>query len=223
MQIRDIVSEVKETYLKSQNNQKFWEEDEELINVCVNLLKSQPIENGADVFSVTLAMLTETATYFNQITNGKVQMAVWKPTLKNVAKKIFRKLREDYSFNILEYRKDYKAPMPEVLVQANDLLNQIKAFIPLRKEIETDEEAEAGIICIRNMASERMDNLLLLFKLLYDKRTGQMNNTPYMSGLDAIEYYQQIVNEGFEVLLKLCDEVSEDTEGGLTENVNTEE
>ena len=217
MQIRDIVAEVKETYLKSQSNQKFWEEDEELINVCVGLIKPQPIENGADVFSVTLAMLTETSEYFKQI-NGRIQSAVWKPTLKTVAKRIFNKLKADYSFNILEYRRDYKAPMPEVLVQANDLLNQIKAFIPLREEIELDEEAEAGIICVRTMASERMDNLLLLFKLLYDKETGQMNNTPYMSGLDAIEYYQQIVNEGFEVLLKLCDNTTE--EGGI---VNVEE
>lgn len=212
MQIRDIVTDVTGVYL-SQGHQKFWEEDEELINVLSNLLNPQPIENGADMFSVTLAVLVESSAFFKQIA-GRIQMALWKPTVKNVAKKIFSKLKTDYSYGIIEFRKQYQAPMPEVLVQANDLLNQIKAYIPLREEIEADEEAEAGIVCIRNMASGCMDELLSLFKQLYDHTTGAMNNTPYMTGLDAIDYYRQIVAEGFDILLKLS--------GGSLEG-NTEE
>ena len=187
--IKDAVSDF------TQSNPKFWENDEELIKHINGLFIGRPIENGADMYSIVSAILVETSVNFKKI--GVVPGELWMPILQSAESGVFLEIGDDYAFGIVKFRKKYKAPMPQSIISANDLFQKMQELRPLRKKMPASNSK--ALLTIREMASSYMKELLNL----YDSMDINDNSTTYMTGIEAMEAYKQIVGDAFDCLIEL--------------------
>lgn len=212
MDIKAIIKDAKENFLQK-GNSEFWTEDGNPDEEFMNIINEHKISNGADVFSIISALLSETTVYFKK--QGKVSIKLWKIVLNNISKKLFEKLDADYDLymkgdsekGILGLRNEYKAPMPQVLIEADDLLNKINELKPI-KDMATKDDEETNEF-IRATASNYMADLLELYRK-YNKL--EVADTPYMVKIDALYTYKQTLDDAFELLIEFS--TTEDDEQG---------
>lgn len=202
MDIGTIIRDAKEDFLQK-GNSEFWIDDGNPDEVFQEILAERNISNGADMFSLILAVLTETSGYFKQM--GKVSIRLWKPVLKKISNNIFNQLELDYASYMKELRIAYKSPMPEVLMDADNFLNKIKELKPIKAMVSGDDKETEEYI--RVTASGYVDGMLKLFSSL------DMIDTPYMTGIEAIDMYKQTVVEAFDMLIELSMDSKGDKDG----------
>lgn len=203
--ITTIMQDALSTFL--QNDKKFWqEEDAVLISVFEETLKEQHFQNGADIFSVILGLMTETAKSFKDI--GEVSIQLWKTVLQKKERILFNKLKEDYEIAISPYRRQYKAPMSEVLIMAYDYLKKIQALLPLCNDIdEADTEAKEYM---KSMAKEFVKKIMHLTDEVLAVGDGT-----YMTAKETTETYAQIISDSFDNLIALEPDKEEEVERGV--------
>lgn len=189
MNNKSIIEDAMSTF--SQNSSKFWKNDEELVDVLDEIMQEQSIETGADVFSITQAILTNSSKFIKK--QGQVDSCVWKTIIKSERSKVFKSLSEDYEATMEKLRKQYPAPLPEVLLNATEILDQVKEFITI-KDIAESEGEEETLTYIKETSSELIKQILELFKEL------SVVDTLYMKGTNLIETYKKIVIEALDTL-----------------------
>ena len=189
MNNKSIIEDAMSTF--SQNSSKFWKNDEELVDVLDEIMQEQSIETGADVFSITQAILTNSSKFIKK--QGQVDSCVWKTIIKSERSKVFKSLSENYEATMEKLRKQYPAPLPEVLLKATEILDQVKEFITI-KDIAESEEEEETLTYIKETSSELIKQILELFKEL------SVVDTLYMKGTNLIETYKKIVIEALDTL-----------------------
>ena len=189
MSNKSIIEDAMSTF--SQNNSIFWKNDEELVTVIDEIMQEQSITIGADVFSITQAILTNSSKFIKK--QGQVDSCVWKTIIKAERTKIFKSLSEDYDLTMEKLRQQYPAPLPEVLTKATEILDQIKEFITIKDIAETEGEEET-LIYIKDTSSDLIKQILELFKEL------SVVDTLYMTGTDLIETYKKIIIDALDTL-----------------------
>ena len=122
--VKNIVEDA--TSLFKQNSKKFWESDEELTESVSNMLQSWSFNSGADTFSTVLLLLSETSVYFEQV--GEVGMVLWEPVMQGIWEDTLAKFNDDFNKNMTEIRKNYKAPVAETIIAANNILAAVQSF-----------------------------------------------------------------------------------------------
>ena len=184
MSYESIIKDTMSTF--AQNNNKFWKDESELAGVLDEYMQELPQTTGADVFSITHYILNGVAKLIKK--QGEVDSCLWKTVVKAEKGKIFKSLENDYEETIADLRKQYPAPLPEVLTKAQDLLEQITEFISI-KELADQEQAEDTLTYIKDTSFDLTDQILGLFKEL------SVTDTLYASGSDTIETYNKIVKD----------------------------
>ena len=201
MEIKTIVKDAMDKFVTE--NTKFWEVDDNIISALQEAFSDKSFSSGSEIFSISMAILDETAASFHVI--GPTPIAFWKPLLKRREKDVFDNLFKSYSENILELKKKYKAPMCDELVKANEELEKIRAFKPVCEELssnggELTDEDKTALEYARVTVSKCVNTIMLLFNDLDNV------NTPYMTAIDAIKEYKEIIDEALDYLISISND-----------------
>lgn len=195
--IRSIVEDTISIF--QQNNEKFWEDDEQIISVFEQIFADKEIDRGTDIFSIILAILTETSTYFKH--KKIVSMAIWKTVVNSKSKKIFDDLFSDYTVKIAELNETYKAPLPQVLITAQKYLgeiNDLQDIVDIAIEDPDEETKKESINEIKLSSSESLKQMLGLYEGLFN-----IEDTPYITSLEVMKTYKDIVAKAFDLIIAL--------------------
>ena len=196
MDITKIIQDVIHSFLGTNNATKFWENDEEITNFFIEILPKFSLESGSDAFSLMSGMLHDTSAYFKTI--GTVSVKLWKPVLSSTEKKAYDIIKDDYDIGLGKYRKNYPAPVPAILNEAELILKQLHELCTI-SEVVSEEDTET-VEYIRNKASGYISDLLGLFNQLDDTAREE---TTYITGIQAIETYKAEIGEAFDILIGL--------------------